>query len=279
MGYDPVTGQFVPGSPKRMKEDPEARERSLRLLAERVRSPPSSPLSSLSPTGHRRTMVVKGMTRVIAQPKSKGAHAPGKTASGKEVAGDVFFRDRGAIQGGSSGSPLTSPKKWVDLDGSSESDPELDDDGNPFLSLSQQRNKNLLEAKEAVGKGVLSGSRSVAPLSSGSASTSAMPSLSRLGLKPLMSGAPSRAQVPASSSSASKTMLMQRTEAKTEKPTTSATVPPDTQPPTRTPNTAASNSRSSSSRSLNGGGGGGGGGCSSTGGATRESAKYVDLSD
>jgi hypothetical protein len=276
MGYDPVTGQFVPGSPKRMNEDPEARERSLRLLAERVRSPPSSPLSSLSPTGHRHTMVVKGMTRVIAQPKSKGAYAPGKSTSGKEVAGDVFFRDRGANPGGSSGSPLTSPKKWVDLDGSSESDPELDGDGNPFLSLSQQRNKNLLEAKGAAGRGALSGSRSVAPTSSGSASISTMPSLSRIALKPLMSATSGRAQIPASSSSAAKTMLMQRTEAKTEKPTASATVAPDIQPPTRTPNTSASNPRSSSSGSLNDSDGGSSG---VSGGATGKSAKYVDLSD
>ncbi|KAF8944931.1 hypothetical protein BGZ47_003479 [Haplosporangium gracile] len=282
MGYDPVTGQFVPGSPKRMNEDLEARERSLRLLAERVRSPPSSPLSSFSPTGHRHTMVVKGMTRVIAQPKSKAAQAPGKTTSGKEVDGDVFFRQRGAATstpGGSGESPLTSPKKWVDLDGSSESDPELDDDGNPFLSLSQQRNKNLQEAKGAVGKGAMSGSRSVAPSSSGSASTSAMPSLSRLGLKPLMSGAPGRAQVPASSSSASKTMLLQRTEPKIEKLTTSVIVPSDTQPPTSTSNTFTTNGRSSRSRNFNDNGNGGGSSISRSAGTGKADAKYVDLSD
>ncbi|KAF9545435.1 hypothetical protein EC957_010965 [Mortierella hygrophila] len=287
MGYDPVTGQFVPGSPKRMNEDPEARERSLRLLAERVRSPPSSPLSSFSPTGHRHTMVVKGMTRVIAQPKSKAAHAPGKTSTaGKEVAGDVFFRNRGAAAVGTpggSGSPLTSPKKWVDLDVSSESDPELDDDGNPVLSLSQQRNKNLLEAKGENGKRAVPGSRSVAPSSSGSASTSMSPSLSRLSFKPHQSGAPGRAQVPASSSSASKTMLLQRTEAKTVKPTTSAAVPSDTQPPRGTPNTSTTNTRSSSSRSLNRSGGGGGSSSSSggskSGGNGKAAAKYVDLSD
>lgn len=287
MGYDPVTGQFVPGSPKRMNEDPEARERSLRLLAERVRSPPSSPLSSFSPTGHRQTMVVKGMTRVIAQPKSKAAHAPGKTSTaGKEVAGDVFFRDRGAAAVGTprgSDSPLTSPKKWVDLDGSSESDPELDDDGNPVLSLSQQRNKNLLEAKGATGKGAVPHSRSVATSSSGPASTSTLPSLSRLGFKPLMSGVSGRAHAPASSSSASKTMLLQRTEAKADKPTTSATVPSDTQPPTGTPNTSTTNVRSSSSRSLNGSNGGGGSSSSSggskSGGTGKATAKYVDLSD
>ncbi|KAK5815915.1 hypothetical protein F5H01DRAFT_379616 [Linnemannia elongata] len=287
MGYDPVTGHFVPGSPKRMNEDPEARERSLRLLAERVRSPPSSPLSSFSPSGHKHTMVVKGMTRVIAQPKSKAAHAAGKTTTaGKEVAGDVFFRDNGATAVGTpggSGSPLTSPKKWVDLDGSSESDPELDDDGNPVLSLSQQRNKNLLEAKGAAGKGTVPGSRSVAPLSSGPASTSTPPSLSRLGFKPLMSGVPGRGQAPASSSSASKTMLLQRTEAKTEKPTTSATITSDTQLPTGTSNTSTTNDRSSISRGLNGSGGGGGSnnssGGSKSGGTGKAVAKYVDLSD
>ncbi|KAF9922825.1 hypothetical protein FBU30_007033 [Linnemannia zychae] len=139
MGYDPVTGQFVPGSPKRINEDPEARERSLRLLAERVRSPPSSPLSSLSPNGHRQTtLVVKGMTRAIAQPKSKGATALRKT-SGKEVTGDVFFRDRGvAVPSAGSLSTADSKKKWVDLDGSSASESEMDADGNPILSLSQQ---------------------------------------------------------------------------------------------------------------------------------------------
>ncbi|KAG0076479.1 hypothetical protein BGZ90_008639 [Linnemannia elongata] len=287
MGYDPVTGHFVPGSPKRMNEDPEARERSLRLLAERVRSPPSSPLSSFSPSGHKHTMVVKGMTRVIAQPKSKAAHAAGKTTTaGKEVAGDVFFRDNGATAVGTpggSGSPLTSPKKWVDLDGSSESDPELDDDGNPVLSLSQQRNKNLLEAKGAAGKGTAPGSRSVTPLSSGPASTSTPPSLSRLGFKPLMSGVPGRGQAPASSSSASKTMLLQRTEAKTEKPTTRATIPSDTQLPMGTSNTSTANDRSSISRGLNGSGGGGGSnnsiGGSKSGGTGKAVAKYVDLSD
>ncbi|KAG0275976.1 hypothetical protein BGZ95_008149 [Linnemannia exigua] len=274
MGYDPVTGQFVPGSPKRMNEDPEARERSLRLLAERVRSPPSSPLSSLSPTGHRHTMVVKGMTRVIAQPKSKAVQAPGKAAAaGKEVAGDVFFRDR-VTTTPVAGSPSTGPKRWVDLDGSSESDPELDGDGNPFLSLSQQRNKNLLEAKGGGGTGgkVMSNGRPIIPSSAGSASLSTGPSLPRTDLKVFMSGMPGRAQAPASSSSASKTMLMQRTEAKAAKPLANA-VPSDAQPPssataTRVPNgnTAAGSSSNSNSSSNS----------ASAGKAVK---KYVNFSD
>ncbi|KAG0367916.1 minichromosome maintenance- protein [Mortierella sp. AD032] len=274
MGYDPVTGQFVPGSPKRMSEDPEARERSLRLLAERVRSPPSSPLSSLSPTGHRHTMVVKGMTRVIAQPKSKAAQAPGKaTTAGKEVAGDVFFRDSVTATPGI-GSPSTGTKRWVDLDGSSESDPELDGDGKPFLSLSQQRSKNLLEAKgggSTGDKGVSNG-RPVIPSSARSTSSSTGPSLPRTDFKAFMGGMPGRAQVPASSSSASKTMLMQRTEAKAVKPLANA-VPSDAQPPSiaTAPRMSNGNTVASSNSSSNT--------SSNSTNAGKAAKKYVDLSD
>ncbi|KAF9913100.1 hypothetical protein EC991_003559 [Linnemannia zychae] len=269
MGYDPVTGQFVPGSPKRMNEDPEARERSLRLLAERVRSPPSSPLSSLSPTGHRHTMVVKGMTRVIAQPKSKAAHAPGKAiTAGQEVAGDVFFRDKGAAIPGNS-TPSTGPKKWVDLDGSSDSDPELDGDGKPFLSLSQQRSKNLLEAK-GNGTGV-SGGRPITHSSAGVGSASSGPPLPRMNNKQLMSGIPGHTLVPASSSSASKTMLLRRTEAKPQ-----AISVPYAQPSSITAskasnvNAAISSVSNSSSTGING---------DSITDAGKATKKYVNLSD
>ncbi|KAF9135084.1 minichromosome maintenance- protein [Mortierella sp. 14UC] len=271
MGYDPVTGQFVPGSPKRMKEDPEARERSLRLLAERVRSPPSSPLSSLSPTGHRHTMVVKGMTRVIAQPKSKTAHAPWK--AGQEVAGDVFFRDSGAAIPGN-GTPSAGAKKWVDLDGSSDSDPELDGDGNPFLSLSQQRSKNLLEARGS-GKGV-SGGRPITPSSAGSTSASSGPPLPRMDHRQLVSGMSGRALIPASSSSASKTMLLQRTEARAVNLSASA-VPSDAQPSSSTAAPKASNVNAASSDASNSSSRGDNGGSSADAG--KMAKKYVDLSD
>ncbi|KAF9106569.1 hypothetical protein BGX29_009096 [Mortierella sp. GBA35] len=291
MGYDPVTGQFVPGSPKRMNEDPEARERSLRLLAERVRSPPMSPLSSPS-GGHRLTMVVKGMTRVIAQPKAKAAHAPGKSSSGKEIAGDVFFRERGASAvpgsgGVGGGSPSIGPKKWVDLDGSSDSDPELDADGKPFLSLNQQRTKNLLEARGGGGgsKGESNG-RPIATLSTGSAPL-LVPSTPRMGVSRLLSEASGRNQVPtttsssSSASSASKTMLMQRTEARKERAVPSAAVPSDTQPSLCTP-IGSKNNVESSSGSSNGRSNDAGGSISSSigsSGVARRSTEYVDLSD
>jgi hypothetical protein len=135
MGYDPVTGKFVPGSPKRANDDLEARERSIRLLAERVKSPPGpmQPLSAMSPS-RRRTIEVKGTTRSIAQPRASKSSA--KDEHG--VQGNVF---------------LLSPKpgapgagqKWVSLDdGSSE---EEIDRGSPLLSLSHQRAKILQETR------------------------------------------------------------------------------------------------------------------------------------
>ncbi|KAG0036341.1 hypothetical protein BGZ82_004338 [Podila clonocystis] len=132
MGYDPVSGQFVPGSPKRSAEDPEARERSIRLLAERVKSPPA-PIALMS------TMVRK-------RKLDSDAINP---RGGQVVQGDVFF-DRGSGQGSRTGqTPMTPPsakKKWVDLNLDSSSD---DDDGNgPLLSLTAARERNLMEARK-----------------------------------------------------------------------------------------------------------------------------------
>ncbi|KAF9967346.1 hypothetical protein BGZ70_009889 [Mortierella alpina] len=156
MGYDPVTGQFVHGSPKRMNDDPEARERSIRLLAERVKSPPGpiSPLSDMLGSGRRRTIDVKGTTRVIAQPRTKNKTAV-NTSNGKQVSGDVFFGYKGRdTRQGVSGAPGGS--KWVDIMGSSD-DSSGDSDGG-LLSLRQQREKNLQE------RAALSSSRAVAPV-------------------------------------------------------------------------------------------------------------------
>ncbi|KAG0245655.1 hypothetical protein B0O80DRAFT_203756 [Mortierella sp. GBAus27b] len=133
MGYDPVRGKFVPGSPKRTNDDLEARERSIRLLAERVRSPPApmQPLSGLSPA-RRRTIEVKGTTRSIAQPRSSKS-----AAKGEGVQGNVFLASPKPP-----GSPSAS-QKWVNLDeGSSD-----DDRGSPLLSLSHQRAKLLQETR------------------------------------------------------------------------------------------------------------------------------------
>ncbi|KAF9272411.1 hypothetical protein BGZ68_002430 [Mortierella alpina] len=143
MGYDPVTGQFVHGSPKRMNDDPEARERSIRLLAERVKSPPGpiSPLSDMLATGRRRTIDVKGTTRVIAQPRTK-SKTTATTSNGKQVNGDVFFGGKGRNTRQSvSGAP--GGTKWVDIMGSSDDSGGDSDEG--LLSLRQQRAKNLQE--------------------------------------------------------------------------------------------------------------------------------------
>ncbi|KAF9570911.1 hypothetical protein EC968_001220 [Mortierella alpina] len=143
MGYDPVTGQFVHGSPKRMNDDPEARERSIRLLAERVKSPPGpiSPLSDMLASGRRRTIDVKGTTRVIAQPRTKNKTTV-NASGGRQVKGDVFFGGKGhPIHKSVSGAPGGS--KWVDIMGSSEDSGGDSDEG--LLSLRQQRAKNLQE--------------------------------------------------------------------------------------------------------------------------------------
>ncbi|KAG0003768.1 hypothetical protein BGZ65_001372 [Modicella reniformis] len=142
MGYDPVTGQFVPGSPKRSNDDLEARERSIRLLTERVKSPPASmqSLSNLSPV-RRRTIEVKGTTRAIAQPRSSKLNA---SRGDRGVQGDAFFaspKPSGVLSAG---------QKWVSLDdGSSEEDV---DHGSPLLSLSHQRAKILQETRANKGR-------------------------------------------------------------------------------------------------------------------------------
>ncbi|KAF9175824.1 hypothetical protein BGX21_007053 [Mortierella sp. AD011] len=146
MGYDPVSGQFVPGSPKRMNDDLQARERSIRLLTERVRSPPAPmrPLTDLLPLDRKRTIDVKGTTRPIAQPRSSKLTSS-LARGGKEVQGDVFFGDQRSQS--SVAASITSPKKWINLDdGSSASD---SDSESSILSLSKQREKNLLESRAA----------------------------------------------------------------------------------------------------------------------------------
>ncbi|KAG0013457.1 hypothetical protein BGZ80_011061, partial [Entomortierella chlamydospora] len=146
MGYDPVSGQFVPGSPKRMNDDLQARERSIRLLTERVRSPPAPmrPLTDLLPLDRKRTIDVKGTTRPIAQPRSSKLTSS-LARGGKEVQGDVFFGDQRSRS--SVAASITPPKKWINLDdGSSASD---SDSESSILSLSKQREKNLLESRAA----------------------------------------------------------------------------------------------------------------------------------
>ncbi|KAG9323002.1 hypothetical protein KVV02_007432 [Mortierella alpina] len=158
MGYDPVTGQFVHGSPKRMNDDPEARERSIRLLAERVKSPPGpiSPLSDMLASGRRRTIDIKGTTRVIAQPRTTN-RTTGNANNGRQVNGDVFFGGKGRNTVKSvSGAPGGS--KWVDIMGSSDDSGGDSDEG--LLSLRQQRAKNLQE-KAALSSPA---SRAVAPV-------------------------------------------------------------------------------------------------------------------
>ncbi|KAG0095885.1 hypothetical protein BGZ93_005277 [Podila epicladia] len=147
MGYDPVSGQFVPGSPKRGAEDPEARERSIRLLAERVKSPPA-PIALMS-------TMVPGVRKRKLDSDANGSRG------GQVVQGDVFF-DRGSGQGSRTGqTPMTPPsakKKWVDLNLDSSSD---DDDGNgPLLSLTAARERNLMEARKNASSGGVSATRS-----------------------------------------------------------------------------------------------------------------------
>ncbi|KAF9110777.1 hypothetical protein BGX27_005888 [Mortierella sp. AM989] len=145
MGYDPVSGQFVPGSPKRMNDDLQARERSIKLLTERVKTPPAPmrPLADMLPLDRKRTIEVKGTTRPIAQPRSKQTAL---ARGGKEVQGDVFFGSQQSRPSTAvSGAP---PKKWVNLgDGSSESGGDSDGQGGSLLSLSRQRAKNLMEIR------------------------------------------------------------------------------------------------------------------------------------
>ncbi|KAF9427169.1 hypothetical protein BGZ94_005371 [Podila epigama] len=128
MGYDPVTGQFVPGSPKRASEDPEARERSIRMLAERVKSPPAPPA------------FVKTLT-----PRKR------KVEGGQEVAGDVFF-GRGPGQKTPSKEIPNSPtsaksKRYVNLNFDSSSDDDNDDDKG-ISELAAVRERNLVEARK-----------------------------------------------------------------------------------------------------------------------------------
>ncbi|KAG0365637.1 hypothetical protein BGZ54_006361, partial [Gamsiella multidivaricata] len=141
MGYDPVSGKFVPGSPKRLNDDLEARERSLRLLAERVKSPPAPMRPLKDPSSVRqRTIDIKGTMRPIAQPRASKAATP---KGGREVQGDIFFSNqpaRGSV------SESSKSQKWIDLDdGSSGSE---SDEHKSLLSLSQQRAKNLLESSK-----------------------------------------------------------------------------------------------------------------------------------
>ncbi|KAG0313593.1 hypothetical protein BGZ99_008720 [Dissophora globulifera] len=158
MGYDPVAGHFVHGSPKRLNDDLEARERSIRLLMDRVKSPPGpmSPSRTLSPA-RQRTIDVNGTARQIAQPRPRAAktNPTAELGGGRRVQGDVFFADQQGRERGD-GATATTPaaaaaaaaatKKWVDLSGES-SEGGSESEGSPLLSLSQQRAKNLLEGK------------------------------------------------------------------------------------------------------------------------------------
>ncbi|KAI1295059.1 hypothetical protein EDD11_008051 [Mortierella claussenii] len=167
MGYDPVTGHFVPGSPKRTIDDLEARERSIRLLAERVKSPPGPmrPLSDMLLSERRRTIDVKGTTRPIAQPRASKCATFNSVTSGREVKGDVFFSKQRLVPGTLGCGPA---KKWIDLEDGSDSD------GNDaLLSLSQQRAKNLMESKSAI-KAAGAALTGTTPASSTSATTSTM---------------------------------------------------------------------------------------------------------
>ncbi|KAF8975432.1 hypothetical protein BGZ46_009132 [Entomortierella lignicola] len=159
MGYNPVSGQFVPGSPKRMNDDLAARERSIRMLAERVKSPPAPmrPLTDLLPQDRKRTIDVKGTTRPIARPRSSKMTAITNGGGGKEVQGDVFFGSQSEGVAASN----TAPKKWVDLDDDNSSDGS---DAEGLLSLSEQRAKNLLESRNSQGhKQVVSSSINLKP--------------------------------------------------------------------------------------------------------------------
>ncbi|KAG0335260.1 hypothetical protein BG000_007672 [Podila horticola] len=127
-------------------KDPEARERSIRLLAERVKSPPA-PIALMS------TMVSKIRKRKLDSDVNS-------SRGGQVVQGDVFF-DRGSGQSSRTGQTPTTPpsakKKWVDLNLNSSSD---DDDGNgPLLSLTAARERNLMEARKNATPGGASATR------------------------------------------------------------------------------------------------------------------------
>ncbi|KAG0053620.1 hypothetical protein BGZ83_000761 [Gryganskiella cystojenkinii] len=131
MGYDPVSGQFVPGSPKRGLDDPDARERSIRMLAERVKSPPSGGRTrnflgigakALTPT--KRKLDFGAMVGNTTNSETSTTVKPSKPklSAGREVAGDVFFSEaspREASLGLSDKAKSESSeqsKRWVDLD-------------------------------------------------------------------------------------------------------------------------------------------------------------------
>ncbi|GJJ69984.1 minichromosome maintenance protein 10 [Entomortierella parvispora] len=142
MGYDPVTGQFVPGSPQRGQDDPEARERSIRMLAERVKSPPSG--------GRIRDFMGKG--KILTPTKRKldfgqpdVASKSAKLPSGREVSGSVFFDDAEDAPEKDKGGET---KRWIDLDdGSSSSGSDEEGRGqSPLLSLQEKRALNLRNA-------------------------------------------------------------------------------------------------------------------------------------
>ncbi|KAK3808504.1 MAG: hypothetical protein J3Q66DRAFT_417045 [Benniella sp.] len=147
------SGKFVPGSPKRTNDDLEARERSLRLLAERVKSPPApmQPLSAMSPA-RRRTIEVKGTTRSIAQPRSNKL----STAKGGQGAqGDMSFTSPRPPE-----APVTG-QNWVNLDdGSSEEDI---DRGSPLLSLSHQRARILQDTRARQSRLLAAAAAATAP--------------------------------------------------------------------------------------------------------------------
>lgn len=136
MGYDPVSGQFVPGSPKRAAEDPEARERSIRLLAERVKSPPAP---------------MKLMSTMVPGVRKRKLDSDASSRGGQIAQGNVFF-DHGS-GGPRTGTPMTPPsakKKWIDLNLDSSSD---DDDNGTLLSLTAARERNLKEARKNAAPG------------------------------------------------------------------------------------------------------------------------------
>ncbi|KAF9366943.1 hypothetical protein BGX34_000064 [Mortierella sp. NVP85] len=164
MGYDPVSGKFVPGSPKRTNDDLEARERSIRLLAERVKSPPApmQPLSALS-LARRRTIEVKGTTRSIAQPRSNKL----STAKGGQGGqGDMSFTSPRPPE-----APVTG-QNWVNLDdGSSEEDI---DRGSPLLSLSHQRAKILQDTRARQSRLLAAAAAATAPTTTSTPTTSAI---------------------------------------------------------------------------------------------------------
>ncbi|KAF9165525.1 hypothetical protein DFQ26_009842 [Actinomortierella ambigua] len=149
MGYDPVTGRFVPGSPKRREhDDPEARERSIRMLTDRIKSPPARPI------------LMTGSGSGQGAKKGGGSSHRGK----RLVVGDVFFSEKEKEEGpNKSGRTTPVQQRWINLDDASDdgdNDNDDDDDnrliegpdGSPVLSFSAQRRKNLREAARAGGE-------------------------------------------------------------------------------------------------------------------------------